>query len=820
MLYTEQQVLNNLKFALQSNDVVYISGNPGLGKEYTVRHYLKLFENNQYIAFNPTVGKEYFIEYSPFKDTFAKEPISKLGFKELASQGSDLASEQSDIKISLLGMLSKFLINLSIDKKSNALSIFDNSEVDIIAKMHNLIRKKHIKIFSFFNVCDWDDKSKFFLCQLIQYKKQMTEFNDVKFIITGQDKQPAFFNSIESDNIYQIQFPQIDINFENEQQIFEIVLNKSLSSELYDKLLPIIKICNNDMNLLKLFVDDNFESENANSNDGLSSIKKLLKYKLKSMGADQINIESTLKYASVLGMYFSIPELENILEKSKNEFTKFIEDAQHLYLINASDNNDNSYSFAHEFIQKVMELSITSDSISVYDKAQRMVSKLYPYDYIRRARYCMKAKDYENAKMLFVLYIFRNVRNSENLPETIKSESERLFDNGPDSYIWRICIDLYKQGIQLYNNGCYEDAMTKFESINKVMPKEILCEIDIMKTMCLTKKLDGNSRETAVTILENDLKDERPCCISVLERMRVRLIILYAHFNMTEKANETEEELFSELGKRISYDVKASETVALLERISNSHYSCDVARNKMKNAVNFFGPSDNEYPSNIVQYFNALTNYSGALCMCGEFDKSFECAQKAIDLKNQFMEVNYPREYFVANNYVISGFLSGNLSEIDCIDKFSGLIKKVPDSADRLLFCSNLAVFYSLAGDHKKAINILTRAIDKCNINMDPEKIYNYRYTTNMSVFYFLLGDTCTAKKILSQCADIDITIPDSKYMRNKILKLSDLFEQDKNHISPKELLYYFNDEGSVATANKYYYLGYTFTTQYNWDID
>lgn len=81
------------------------------------------------------------------------------------------------------------------------------------------------------------------------------------------------------------------------------------------------------MNLMKLFVDYNFEIENINFDDKLSNIKKLLKYKLNSMEADQINIESTLKYVSFLEMYFSIQELENIFEKSKNEFTKFIEDA-------------------------------------------------------------------------------------------------------------------------------------------------------------------------------------------------------------------------------------------------------------------------------------------------------------------------------------------------------------------------------------------------------------------------------------------------------------------------------------------------------------
>lgn len=820
MLSSEKEVINYLNIALQDNDVVYINGNSGCGKEYSVCHYLEENYKNKYIVFSLPFTKKYSDEYAPFKETFIKEPFSRLGFREIASQGSDLAKEQSDIRVSLLGILSKFLIEIAVDKESSAISVFDNVEVDFIAKMHNIIRKRHLTIFSFFNVCDWDDKSKGFLCHLIRYKKQIKALRNVRFVITGQDENPDFLAFIESNKAYRICFPQLDVNYENEQQIFKLVLNKSLTWDLYNKLLPIIKICNNDLNLLKLLIDEELYCEKISSDDKLKGIKTLLEYKLSSMGANQSNIESILKNASVLGMYFSISELENILEKSKNEFVAFIDCAQQLLLINSSDSIGNSYSFAHEFIQKVLELSISSDNVHIYDRAQQMVSKLYPYDYVRRARYCIKAKDYENAKILYALYILRNIRDSENLPETIKSESEMLFNIGFDRDAWINCIALYEHGVKLYNNGNYDDAVINFMSINKILPKEILCEIDIMKTMCLTKKLDISSRLTAATILENDLKDEIPCCISVIERMQVRLIILYAHLNMTEKANKIEEQLLMSLSKRISYDIKASETVALLERISNSHYSCDISCNKMKNAVNFYMPSNESYPTNITQYFNALTNYSGSLCMCGKFDKSFEIAQKAIALKTQFLEVNYPREYFVANNYIISGFLSKNLSVNDCIIQFTEIIEIVPDSADRFLFCSNLAIFYSLAGDQNAAIDTLTKAANKYNVNKDPEKIYNYRYATNTAIFNFLLGDACTAKKILLQCEDIDIEIPDSKFMRNKILMLTDLFNQGKEHLSPDELLYYFIEEESNSTPEKYYYLGYTFTTQYNWDID
>lgn len=820
MLSTEQRAINILKTALSDNDIIYIDGAAGCGKEYTVCSYLDDIYKNKHLAFRMSAYEECHVEYSPFKDTFAKNPVSTFGIKDLAYQGSGFATNSGNFKLSLLGLLGNMLVKSSLSKHEAMLSPFDASEIDIIAKMHSLIKDNHIRVFAFFNVCDWDDKSRFLITRLLQYKRQIKCFKNVKFIITNRVDESDFLNSIEPSKIYTIHFQKLDTSFESMQCIFSEIVNKHLSVEMYDKLLPIIKICDNDFNLLKLMINDTFDGKKTNTDNDLSGIKALLEYKLKSMGAEKTHIELILKYASVLGMYFTIYELEGILEKSKTDFIKFIEEAQKLYLINASDNGENSYYFAHKFIQNIIELSISGNDLYIYDKAQQMISKLYPYDYIRRARYCVKAKDNKTAKMLFALYWLQTIRNSETLPLTIRKEAERLFDQGLDCEAWLNCIELYGQGVDLYSQGRFEDAVTKFESINKILPKEILCEIDIMRTLCLTKSLNADSRETAISILESDLNDGKACCNSVLERIRIRLIILYAHFNMTEQANKTEDDLFLSLSERISYDMKACEIVALLERISNSHYSCDIACNKMKNAVKFFGPSDNGFPINIVQYFNALTNYSGALCMCGEFDKSFEIAKKAISLKAQFVEVNYPRQYFVLNNYIVSGYLSENLSAEDCLKKFAELMKKVPESADRLLFCSNQAIFYSLVGKQEKAIDILSKVAAKYNINDDPEKIYTYRYATNMSAFYYLSGDYNYAKKILLQCPNIDKTIPDSKYMDNKLAMLKQLYEQDRIRLSPVEFLHYFNKGTVNITPAKYYHLAYTFTTQYNWDID
>ena len=299
--------------------------------------------------------------------------------------------------------------------------------------------------------------------------------------------------------------------------------------------------------------------------------------------------------------------------------------------------------------------------------------------------------------------------------------------------------------------------------------------------------------------------------------MQIRLIITYAHVNETLKARKLDKSLCESFASRRLYDKNAIIQYMRLQRIANSYYDCEISLMKMKQAVDYFGPYKSILPLNIIQYFLACVNYAGALCMCGKFEDSFEVSCQVFDLQSQYSDICFPRMHININNYIVSGFLSDNFTENEALEQYLAL-KIVPYSAERMFFISNLSVFYSLCGKHQEAYNIITAEANRQNINQDPEKIYNYRYCTNASVYKFMMGKRDEAIKILEECPAINDNIPDSIYMRKKLELMRSIFS-NKTPYKGTDFLYAIKEKNCNETAEKYYLMGYTFTTLYNWDI-
>jgi hypothetical protein len=152
---------------------------------------------------------------------------------------------------------------------------------------------------------------------------------------------------------------------------------------------------------------------------------------------------------------------------------------------------------------------------------------------------------------------------------------------------------------------------------------------------------------------------------------------------------------------------------------------------------------------------------------------------------------------------------------------YEELYNEVPKSAERIFYASNLAIFYSLNNLHSKAISFFQSETSNHEITKDPEKIYNYRYITNMASFYLLSGNKKAAKETILKGTDINLSsVPDGKLMEKKLKLLTKLIDSEKLVDSGTEFLYSFVSKHSNETPDKYYLLGYTFTTLYNWDID
>ena len=816
MILAEQQVYKKLKSAYANgitNFTVY--GSKGCGKSYVINLFLNGESDIKRIVYFQMYNHDLNNEYAPYKNglsnhnTFLIEPVVDKIIDDIPA---------SNTKITILSYILKFVRNTHRKIKDNAFSIFTQAEMDIISKIR-FLEMRDKTAFVFDNIYEWDSNSLSLLSKILYCKNNKNIFNNTVFIITDTDYDKNIF---ESDCSEIIDFDSFHNKIITTSELSEL-MSKNLESSAIDRIRPIIKVCGNDLYLLKrvitdlLYYDD--ISEVYQKNNKLDIIKSLLSKKLCELGAEGHQISEVLEYASVLGMHFSVYELEEALESSKDELHNIIKKATELCIIDnyqqAKTVINTYYKFAHEFIRRVFENSITKNKIHVYTQLSQAILKTTPYDYLRRARYKIQANYFDDAITLYVLYFFQQIRNDSNVNLDVLKEFIGLYG---DDNILLGQIEQYRHGYKLYSDKKYVDAYNVFSSINRLSHINILAEIDIMISMCLTKNLDEKSRSAAINVLEKHL-DNESIDISVKERLQIRLIIAYAHNNRTSDAYNMDKSLCESLASRRLYDTKSVEQYMLLQRVSNSYCDCEISMIKMKQAVDYFGPYMSELPQNIIQYYLATTNYAGSLCLCGRFSDSFEVSSHVLSLQLKYEQIQYPRSHININNYIISGFLSENFSCNEALEQYIALINVVPFSAERMFFVSNLSVFYSLCGQHERAYELIEAEAERQRVHNDPEKIYNYRYCTNAAIFKFLTGKYDEAISIIKQCPEIKEDIPDSIYMNKKVLLLKKLFNT-QTKIEGQNFLYTFKNKTCNETSERYYLLGYTFTTLYNWDID
>ena len=80
-----------------------------------------------------------------------------------------------------------------------------------------------------------------------------------------------------------------------------------------------------------------------------------------------------------------------------------------------------------------------------------------------------------------------------------------------------------------------------------------------------------------------------------------------------------------------------------------------------------------------------------------------------MDASQRFhITIEFPRIQLLRNNYIISGYLSGNLNEDECILLYEKIILDIPYIiSERLFYKSNLSIFWALKNEPQKALNIL-----------------------------------------------------------------------------------------------------------------
>jgi hypothetical protein len=804
---SSQKKLHKQLQQLVNNDVrsLFVEGNLDSGKKYAVHGYLSDQKNYSVINFSSEIDFDE-REYYPF--FCGIENIYKLDINKVITHSLDDISQNESAKIKFPLYLVKKIVS-----KNHKIGVFNEREIEILAKLENILKKSSNNIFICSDIQNWDTTSLDFLLVLLDGRSQQFEcLTNTKFIVTYSPCD----NIKKTEKIKTIQkkcerkYKMSKLEFSDYQTLFD---NMTYEFKLEKDLGELIgAVTNDNISYIKMIVSELIEQPKY-ENGTIPSLEDILQKRLSEFGASGNQIKEVLEYASIIGYTFSAIELEKVTQLNRDEFITIIKQANNLKLI--AEKNNEYYNFALQIIRKMFEVQAKTKGVKYYTDLAAIIKEIRPAEYLRRAWY-LKEINSKEADDLFVLGLLKQMREFKMINVNKRKEIEPLISIEHARY-----LDLMEKAYNSYYEEEYEAARHVLKQTRFMDSKKLQAEVTILLSHCLSKSLDETDRTYAIEIFEaynniSSVDNEK----DLFERILFRKLTSYTHGGKKEQGLEIEHELYKMLKEREEYDEQAKHNLNNLRRISNTLHDSNHSRYFTEQAVSYFEPNNQEeVPLYLIDYYKSLCNYSGTLIMCGEFEEGFVVAKKAKKLEIEFKEVDFPRQQIVMNNYLLSGYLSDQLSIKDCIIGYRSIIDNMNIIAERVYFTSNLSIFYALNNQVDDAKMILENEVIAQQLKADLEGLYNYRIVANTAVYDFLLGNHKVGIEKLESLRNYLSTVEDP-LMNRKNEKLIEKMKNSKETLTGEEWLHIIHPRKDFnKTERDYYYLGYVFTTLYNWDL-
>ncbi len=812
--YPHEEKMNNLiDYFFYDNSIFYITGNSGCGKSYTLKKYLSNHQDYLFLYFSGDYlhdDKDYY----PFLtglDSLAytnKEELLKNGVIELTKD------------IPHISNISNYIANNLINNKKEL--VLNPIEQEIFSKIQFLINNH--KTVLFFDDLHWWDKRSIQLLDIIIKRIEFEKVeSNIKIFFTITPNQTCVHRQyideiISKTNAKHLEFPVLEYNE------FKALIEQRLQTyDTSDAQLHILfNLINNHMKVMTEILRELEKGKSLldfQNVDGKDYLNELLERRLKEFGATGELISKVLEYASIIGISFSYYELEKVTRINSHVFKEIISHATEMELIQETSEK-NIATFAHQIVHELFAERIkeSNHEYSYYLTIEQCLSQIKPAEYLRRARYLLKAGELDKAALLYLLDFLRQIRNYGEVSSETKNEAMPIFSDDLKFY-----LELMEKAYDFHSKKNYEEALNELDLIEEFYPAVLVAEKRILQSFCYTKSLDKEMRLKSFECLESfEVIDAVDGEIEIYERIQNRLMSVYAHLGMIKESSEAEYRLMQNLRPRYKYDENAGIRLNIVRRTYNIVHGCKTSMVFMKKAVDYFGPKDEFLvPDYLKHYYIALVNYSSILTLNGMFADGYEYMEKALKLEKDFFNFAFPRQQILYNNYIINAYLCKKMKISECIKSLENIIRNLPIIAERLTYTSNLSVFYALNNNIEKAYKTLLDEIKEQNVENDIEGFYKFRSYTNLSIYLYLLGNKKEAIKYLDDVASIIPNLNNHVYYQEHHNIIYELINS-QTKTQPKE---WWNCVHAYKPKFKskswdFFGIGYVLASLSNWDTD
>lgn len=721
---------------------ILIAGTSGCGKTFLSNRLCEWITSSngpakaiRFLGDNRCSQREYHPFLAELNNLNERYELSKTVKKGIAKTTSF-----SPIGGSFFEFVAEAILNRNGSSNYKLNQVFSEEEVDIILKLRNALRQ-NVKAIYIDNLHWWDVKSIEFLYLLFKYKDEfLTELNDVVFILNITSNQQfehkeqvtAFFESIP---LFSLEFHPFQYD-EYRLALQEMGLIKTKYDPKILKLLFAISEGHLSVTInalsLPISPEDALDSEVLATQDG-QYIRLLLERRLAALGATGQQIDDVLKFGSLLGLSFSYLELEYITHFKQAELRSVIKRANSISLVESSKTD---CQFSHEIIREFFHQKALEQSEGFYyNRLIQCYQALYPTEYNLRIHYLLNIGDMAEIEKLYCLDIIRQLElgtagQNQDL-EILLSDETREY------------LNVMAQAWAAYKISDYSKTHKWLCQIEDIYPIELLAERDYLDAIALTRSLNKDECDRAYRMLSvyetNRKQFKEP---QIWSKVMLLLFAVLLHAGRREDCRRIQGILYRFYGEAASICEVYRHDLNVLRRKSIAIYELEISLPLLLKSVHFFCPkNEGDIPEYPKEYFMSLLNYNANLLCFGQFEEAYESISKAMQLTKELPDIAFPRTETMYNNFLLSCYFVGKLQPHDIVSLYESLLQDAPDTADKIIIKTNLAIFYIQAGELEHAEQLLTDMRIHLVGSSDYEPSRLYHIEENLTALYLCRGN-------------------------------------------------------------------------------
>ena len=742
----QAEVRRQIQVALASTNckLIRVIGPSGTGKTWLGRSIGEEWKRSNGVMLY-AAGDEFFWKrsYYPLQLAISSESARlQLGVikKAAAEAGKSIPVGGAALR-ELLG----YLFNRRDNLREGSLSYMDSAERDILARMESLAGKRNVLL-----ICDnfqWWDRSSLELLNLC-IKKQVRRAFPFLTKLKILALETSGVACAEPDYIESLFCTAKGISFAlaycDEDAFCQILQAFGVPKKLPRSILKdLYKICCGHLDLARRLAEyEQYWSrdEQQGLHVGLQQIlRDLLERRLHGISPAAEETMRLLQAASIIGNSFGEAELSCLVDLPIERMREALKPAEVLRLVNMADTGG---VFTHDVVRTYFFDRTETLRKDLNRKFAYCLVLLHPGDYSRRVEYLLRAEESIDAEETLILDYLSDRRKgqSQNFQLVFSSLNQDL-----KSYLAKI-----ENAIAQFENGEYREAIETLETIEDIYPDRLLAERDIMAARCQIKRLTRKARMKAIKILQrwHSASTTEP---EIWCRVMLYTVVAYIFLGDVEAASQTETALLRKLRGRLKFDPAAEQTVNHCRLKANMLHTSVVARQRLQDAVAFFGPLAGGAPADPVHYYIGLVNLSANYICDGDFESAFGLAVRANQVVRESPAFSFPRRDILGNNLILSAVLYGRLTAKKAAESMQKMIRTVSPSNDTTLLKSNLAWLHALTGDYKTAAQYLEPVFHSLTELDEVDGYYPYFIGNNLAGAIYMLGDRERSAEIWHQ---------------------------------------------------------------------